>query len=115
MPRKRKLEDRGEVIRQLKQHKDGDYTEPFKDCLKVVGSEKALYFCADMYERNADIFYLVTANDLLKFCETESFSDRDLALFKRGLSCIPEFFKKCLVEKRSNEHVRKNSLEVTKK
>lgn len=63
----------------------------YQECLKVLGDEHSLGSVARLWETFGNELQLITAAQLLKFCEEENFSAQEFAAFKKGISSVGAF------------------------
>lgn len=60
-------------------------------CLSVLGDPSKLTECVEAWNRHGELFHLIAAAELLKWCESEKFNSEELKAFKAGLGAIPAF------------------------
>lgn len=68
-------------------------------CEQLLGTNTAVYKWAEFYKQEADNIALVNAYNLYNFTLSESYNERDLEMYKRGLLEFGEFFVKCHEER----------------
>ncbi len=73
------------------------------ECQKVLGSLEELYAIADFWERQAGGVHLIATNELIEYTENETFDNKELIAFKKGLARLPLFFQECWEERQKIE------------
>ena len=66
-------------LKQLQKNKSQLYKAPKSDCLKVLGSNNDLNVAAGIWENYKDVLTLISTHCLVSFCETQAFSDENIA------------------------------------
>ena len=80
------------------------------DCLKVLGSLENLYVAADFAGNYPQILELITANGLIEYLKTQSFSKEQADAFRQGLEVFPLFLLACSKEKATIENQKIKSV-----
>lgn len=63
----------------------------YRECLKVLGDEHSLGTVARLWETFGNELQLITAAQLLQFCEEGNFNAEEYAAFKKGVSSVGVF------------------------